>query len=101
MSDRTIVLRSTTSPGFFEALGIPIKQGRDFTWRDRPGSPEAVIINETMAKKFFPDENPIGRRLITGIGSIPREIVGVVWRRADGKPFIAAGLRDVLPGRPD
>jgi predicted permease len=77
VSDRTIAVRSTVSPGFFETLGIPIKQGRDFTWRDRPNTPLVVIINETMAKKFFPGENPIGHRLITGIQSIPREIVGV------------------------
>src|SRR3989440_1552990 len=77
VSDRTIAVRSTISPGFLETLGIPIKQGRDFTWRDRPGAPNVVIINETMAKKLFPGENPVGRRLITGIQSIPREIVGV------------------------
>src|SRR3954467_3289954 len=77
VSDRTIAVRSTISPGFLPTLGVPIKQGRDFTWQDKPGSPLTVIINETMAKKFFPGENPIGRRLITGIASIPREIVGV------------------------
>jgi len=77
VSDRTITVRSTISPGFFEALGIEIKQGRDFTWRDQKGSPDVVIINETMARKLFPGEDPIGHRLITGIQSIPREIVGV------------------------
>jgi len=77
VSDRLIVVRSTISPGFLETLGIPIKQGRDFNWRDRPNTPMVVIINEAMAKKLFPGENPIGHRLITGIQSIPREIVGV------------------------
>jgi predicted permease len=77
VSDRTIIVRSTISPGFFDTLGIPMKQGRDFNWRDRSGSPDVVIINETLAKKLFPGENPIGRRLITGIASIPREIVGM------------------------
>src|SRR6476646_5767630 len=77
VSDRTIAVRSTISPGFLETLGIPMKQGRDFSWRDRSGAPNVVIINETMAKKLFPGENPIGRRLITGIASIPREVVGV------------------------
>jgi predicted permease len=77
VSDRLIAVRSTISPGFLETLGVPVKQGRDFNWRDRPGTPLAVIINETMAKKLFPGENPIGHRLITGIQSIPREIVGV------------------------
>src|SRR3954462_15581865 len=51
VSDRSLAVRSTTSPGFFETLGIPIKQGRDFTWQDRPNSPLVVIINETMARK--------------------------------------------------
>jgi putative ABC transport system permease protein len=77
VSDRSLAVRSTITPDFFGTLGIPIKQGRDFNWQDRPGSPLVVIINETMAKKLFPGENPVGRRLITGIASIPREIVGV------------------------
>jgi predicted permease len=77
VSDRLIAVRSTISPGFLETLGIPIKQGRDFNWRDRSNTPMVVIINESMAKKLFPGENPIGHRLITGIQSIPREIVGV------------------------
>jgi predicted permease len=77
VSDRLIAVRSTISPGFLETLGVPIKQGRDFNWRDRSNTPMVVIINESMAKKLFPGENPIGHRLITGIQSIPREIVGV------------------------
>jgi putative ABC transport system permease protein len=77
VSDRIIAVRSTISPGFLGTLGIPIKEGRDFTWLDKSNSPLVVIINETMAKKLFPGENAIGRRLITGIASIPREIVGV------------------------
>jgi len=77
VADRKIVVRSTISPGFFAALDIPLKEGRDFTWRDRDGAPNVVIINLTLAAQLFPGENPVGRRLITGIASIPREIVGV------------------------
>ena len=77
INERILTLRSTISPGFFNALGIPLKQGRDFTWRDREGAAAVVIINEVMARQLFPGENPVGRRLITGIQSIPREIVGV------------------------
>jgi predicted permease len=77
VSDRLIAVRSTISPGFLETLGVPIRQGRDFNWRDRSNTPMVVIINESLAKKLFPGENPIGHRLITGIQSIPREIVGV------------------------
>jgi predicted permease len=78
VNERAIMLRSTITPGFFAALDIPIRRGRDFTWRDQDGTTNVVIINEAMAAKFFPGEDPVGRRLITGIASIPREIVGVV-----------------------
>ena len=79
VNERIIPSRSTITPGFFAALDIPVRRGRDFDWRDRDGSPLVAIINETLAKRMFPDgENPIGRRLITGIQSIPREVVGVV-----------------------
>jgi predicted permease len=79
VNERPIAVRSLLSPGFFATLGIPVKQGRDFSWRDRDGTPNVVIINQVMAKRLFPNgENPVGRRLITGIQSIPREIVGVV-----------------------
>ncbi len=77
VSERKIMLRSTLTPGFFAALDIPIKRGRDFTWRDRTEAPNVVIINETLAKELFPNENPLGHRLITGIQSVPREVVGV------------------------
>jgi predicted permease len=78
VQDRAAVRRQTITPGFFALLDVPLKQGRDFTWRDRDGQPYVVIINETLARRLYQNENPVGRRLITGIGSIPREIVGVV-----------------------
>lgn len=78
LQERAIVARQTVTPGFFTALGVPVKQGRDFTWRDRDGATNVVLINEVLARRLFPNENPIGRRIITGIASIPREVVGVV-----------------------
>jgi predicted permease len=79
VNERPAALRSLTTPGFFATLGIPVLQGRDFTWRDRDNAPNVVIINQVMAHRLFPHgENPVGHRLITGIQSIPREIVGVV-----------------------
>ena len=53
----------TISPRFFEVISVPLLRGRGFT--DRDGSPgvETVIINERLAAQFFPDENPIGRRI--------------------------------------
>ncbi|HEY4301438.1 MAG TPA: ABC transporter permease [Candidatus Didemnitutus sp.] len=79
VNERPAAVRSLTTPGFFATLGIPVIHGRDFTWRDREGAPNVVVINQVMARRLFPHgEDPVGHRLITGIQSIPREIVGVV-----------------------
>lgn len=79
MNERRLAIRMNSLPGYFSTLGIPLKQGRDFDWRDRADRPNVVILSESTARRLFPNgENPIGRRLITGIASVPREIVGVV-----------------------
>jgi predicted permease len=64
------------SPTFFGTMEIPIVAGRGFTPRDAADAPGVVVINEQAVRKFFPNENPIGRRL--GEGSRQREIVGVL-----------------------
>jgi len=70
---------SSVSPNYFKAIGIPLLRGRHFTERDTKGAPRVTIINNTMAKKFFPDEDPIGKRIqLTNEDEVYREIVGVV-----------------------
>ena len=66
------------SPRYFSTLGIPIRAGRDFDERDSARVPHVVIVNETFARRHFPGEDPIGRTLITGMGQLPSQIVGVV-----------------------
>ncbi|HYE90023.1 MAG TPA: ABC transporter permease [Terriglobales bacterium] len=67
------------TPGYFAVLGIPLAAGRAFDDRDRPDTPPVVMINETLASRHFPGENPIGRRIRVGFASgTPRVIVGVV-----------------------
>jgi putative ABC transport system permease protein len=67
------------SPDYFGAMGIPLLKGRFFTEADRAESPRVAIINETMARRYFPDEDPIGKRMnITNGPPALREIVGVV-----------------------
>ena len=67
------------TPGYFGALRIPLKSGRDFTEHDRANAPQVAIISEAMARQFYPNENPIGQRLlIGGDREKPSEIVGVV-----------------------
>jgi predicted permease len=65
------------SPGLFKTLGIPLLKGREFTDRDDAKAPRVVIINATMARRFFGDQDPIGRQLVEG-GGAASEIVGVV-----------------------
>jgi putative ABC transport system permease protein len=65
---------------FFRAMGMQVVRGRAFTEQDKPGAPEPVIINETLARRFWPGEDPIGKRLQVYDGDLLpwREIVGVV-----------------------
>ncbi len=69
---------SIVSPRYFAAMGIPVRAGRDFTDRDDAQSPGAVIINETMAERFWPGQSPLGRRLTMWGGKKKVEVVGVV-----------------------
>ncbi len=78
MSERPHANRHLVSPRYFSTLGIPIRAGRDFDERDSARVPHVVIVNETFARPHFPGEDPIGRRLITGMGQLPSQIVGVV-----------------------
>jgi putative ABC transport system permease protein len=73
------------SPDYFKAMGIPLLQGRDFTDADHRQSPPVLIINETLARRLFPDGNVLGRRMKLGYPPVPREIVGLVGAvRASG-----------------
>lgn len=78
-------LNRSSTPGYFQAAGIPVLVGRDFTERDGRGFDDAhphssaLIISESMAKKFWPDGNAIGKRVYFGDEKSPRyEIIGIV-----------------------
>jgi len=62
---------------FFETLGIPLLQGRDFSEQDGEGAPQVVIINETMARRFWPNQDAIGKRFKFFGEEFYREVVGV------------------------
>ena len=69
------------SPGYFRALGTPVLAGREFTAEDREGSPLTVMVSRTLARRFFGEENAIGRRVRLvnpDYSSEWRSIVGVV-----------------------
>lgn len=52
-------------PGYFTTLGIPLTQGRDFADTDADGTPMVIVVNQAMARRFWPKQNPIGRRITT------------------------------------
>jgi predicted permease len=72
-SDYTIV-----TPGYFKALGIPLLKGRAFTDHDHKDAPGVIVINEALAHRYWPNEEPVGKRLTVGFEEKPREIIGVV-----------------------
>lgn len=70
------------TPNYFHTLNIPILNGRDFTDRDDDKAPGVVIVNQAFARRFFPNENVLGKHMVPGASNHgkpqPREIVGVV-----------------------
>ena len=83
----------SVTPGFFETMGMRLVRGRGITERDAAGSPLVAVVNQTLADRYFPGQDPIGKRLEIAFSTPPnwREIVGVV---ADVK---TAGLDQDTP----
>jgi predicted permease len=81
------------APSYFATLGVPVVHGRMFTENDGPGDPAVAVINETMARQWFADRDPVGRRVNLLDSGHTVEIIGVV---ADMKPFLAG-----LPVEPE
>ncbi len=68
----------SVSPDYFRALGVPLLRGRAFTEQEGKDAPGVVIINESLARSAFPGEEALGQRLVIGMDTKPREVVGVV-----------------------
>jgi hypothetical protein len=56
---------------YFRTMGIPLVEGREFTDRDDLSSPPVLIINEALARQYFPNEDPIGKRIAPGFSTVP------------------------------
>jgi predicted permease len=81
----------SVSPGYFEVFRIPVKRGRTFTDRDDANSTPVVIINEAMAREFWPNDDAIGAHITIGRGVMKqfasepeRQIIGIVGDTRDG-----------------
>jgi putative ABC transport system permease protein len=81
LNQRPIAVVQQISPDYFSTLGIPLRRGRDFTIGDNAGAPGVTIIDEGLARLFWPQyprgESPIGQHLLVGSHRQPLEIVGI------------------------
>ncbi len=77
-SDMPYGLWYEVEPDYLKVMGIPLKRGRFFTQQDNERSPLVTVIDEDMAEKYFPNEDPIGRSIVDTFIDKPAEIVGIV-----------------------
>src|SRR5450432_114492 len=68
---------NSITPGFFKTMGIPLQRGRDFTWADDAQSPRVLIVGESLARRFWHNENPLGKHCTFTRLQAAFEIVGV------------------------
>jgi predicted permease len=74
----TMVGANMVGPKYFQTMSIPLAAGREFTEQDREGAPEVIIVNELLARRLWPNQNPLGQRIsISGQSGPYLEIVGV------------------------
>jgi predicted permease len=100
----------SASPGYFDVFKIPIIRGRDFSDRDVAGAPGVIIINQAMARKYWPNQNPIGQLIEISKGHGPqfdepaRQIIGIVGDtrvnelNVDPAPLMIVPLAQVTDG---
>jgi putative ABC transport system permease protein len=98
----TYVIYRLVTPGYFAALGIPVRAGRGLTAADGAESPRVVVVNETMAKRYWPGESPLGRRV--SFSSKPAQpgdwmtVVGVVGDTRQGSLAAPVDIEMFAPG---
>jgi predicted permease len=77
-NDMSFALFYCVNPAYTSALHIPVQRGRFFTDRDDEHAPAVVVIDASFARKYFPNENPVGKHLNVGLFDTQPEIIGVV-----------------------
>ena len=73
---RPFIIIEATSPHYLETMRIPLQSGRAFTDADNAQAPKVLIINQSFARRFWPNENPVGKHVVLGL-STNAEVVGV------------------------
>jgi putative ABC transport system permease protein len=88
--DNTSTYMRVITPQYFRTMGIEVRQGRGFVPTDADSARRVVVINEAMAAKYFPGQNPLGRIVDTGFDERGEEVIGVVENVAEGELTSAA-----------
>jgi predicted permease len=82
LNERPIAILQSVTPGYFRTLGIPLRRGRDFGAQDNESAQAVAIVNERLARQFWPSypdgEDPVGQSILAGASPEPLEIVGIV-----------------------
>jgi putative ABC transport system permease protein len=77
LAQRPFIDIEAISPQWFQTMKVPLLGGREFTDADNAQTPKVVIVNQTCARRFWPNENPVGKTIVVGRGPVPAEVVGV------------------------
>jgi putative ABC transport system permease protein len=78
LAERPIFNIQQVTPGYAAAMRVPMRYGREFTDRDDAQAPRVVMVNEALARRYWPKENPVGKHILLGRQPGPSEIVGVL-----------------------
>ncbi len=78
LPQRPLLSMQAISPSFFATMGIPLHRGRVFTPRDKDGAPPVGIVNAVFARRFWPNQDPVGKHVLLSSSPQPVEIVGVI-----------------------
>ena len=101
LAERPIFNLQQVTPGYAAAMRIPIRFGREFTDRDDAKAPRVVMVNEALARRYWPKENPVGKHILVGRMPGPSEIVGVLGRRSEPGGRDRPAARDLPAVRAD
>jgi putative ABC transport system permease protein len=97
VKERPITNLRTITPNYFRTMRIPLLRGREFAQEDGVKSPPVIIINQTLARRFFGNENPIGQHMEVPLNGIMRDVVGVIGDVKHESLATGSGLEVYLP----
>ena len=76
LAERPFIIIEAISPAWFKTMHVPLQAGREFTDADKAGAPNVVIVNQALARRYWPNQNPIGKHIVMG-RQPASEVVGV------------------------